>query len=71
MFSIIDHHHHPGPDENVNFKVVYDADLIVNLEERQKETPLEREDLITVIDKDFLTEGGRALAKSVLLKERQ
>jgi putative nucleotidyltransferase with HDIG domain len=69
--AIIDHHHHPGPDENVNFKVVYDADLIVNLEEKQKEAPLEREDVVTVIDRDFLTEGGRALAKSVLFKERQ
>jgi hypothetical protein len=68
--TIIGHHHHPGPEENANFKLVYDADLIVNLEENQKEAPLEREDLTTVIDRDFLTEYGRALAKSVLLKER-
>jgi CRISPR/Cas system-associated endonuclease Cas3-HD len=68
--AIIDHHHHPGPEETVNFKVVYDADLIVNLEEKQKEEPLEREDLNTLIDRDFLTEGGRALARSVLLKDR-
>ena len=68
--TIIDHHHHPGPEETINFKVVYDADLIVNLEEQQKEGPLDKEDLITLIDRDFLTEGGRALAKSVLVKER-
>lgn len=67
--AIIDHHHHPRPEETANFKVVYDADLIVNLEEKQKEEPLERKDLITVIDRDFLTLGGRALAKGMLLKD--
>lgn len=65
--DIIGHHHHPRPEETVNFKVVYDADLIVNLEEKQKEAPMDREGLTALIDTAFLTEGGRELAKSVLL----
>jgi len=65
--DIIGHHHHPGDEESVNFKVVYDADLIVNLEEKQKEAPLNKEKLVALIEEAFLTEGGRELARSVLL----
>jgi len=68
--AIIGHHHHPRAEETVNFKVVYDADLIVNLEEQQKETPAEIENLSTLIDRDFLTASGRELARNVLLKDR-
>ena len=64
--GIIGHHHHPRPEETVNFKVVYDADQIVNLEEKQKETPMDRRSLTALIDRAFLTEGGRELARSVL-----
>ena len=67
--AIIGHHHHPRQQETVNFKMVYDADLIVNLEEQQKEAPVERGDVVSCIDRDFLTEGGRELARNVLLKE--
>jgi HD superfamily phosphodiesterase len=60
-------HHHPRPQESVNFKVVYDADRIVNLEEEQKETPMVTESLSTVIERSFLTESGREIARRVLL----
>jgi HD superfamily phosphohydrolase YqeK len=65
--DIIGHHHHPRPEETVNFKVVYDADQIVNLEEKQKETPMDRRILTALIGRAFLTESGRELARSVLL----
>jgi HD superfamily phosphohydrolase YqeK len=68
--DIIGHHHHPRPEESVNFKVVYDADLITNIEEKQKEEPADTEKLAKIIDKAFLTEAGRILAEKVLLKER-
>jgi len=68
--AIIGRHHHPRQEETVNFKVVYDADLIVNLEERQKEASVERGDVASCIDRDFLTDGGRELARKVLFKER-
>jgi putative nucleotidyltransferase with HDIG domain len=68
--DIIGHHHHPRQQETINFKIVYDADLIVNLEERQKEAPTVQEDVASTIDKRFLTAGGRELAKKVLRKER-
>ena len=64
--GIIGHHHHPRPEETVNFKVVYDADQIVNLEEKQEEAPMDRRSLTALIDRAFLTEGGRELGRSVL-----
>ena len=68
--TIIGHHHHPSEEETINFKVVYDADLIVNLEEQQKEAPVEREKLAALIDREFLTKSGRSLARNVLLTGR-
>lgn len=67
--DIIGHHHHPRAEESVNFKVLYDADLIVNLEESQKENNLSPQKLAQIIDKNFLTESGRKLAQDIFLNE--
>lgn len=64
--DIIGHHHWPRDNESVNFKVLYDADLIANLEDKQKESPLEKERLEKIIEKSFLTQGGREQALEVL-----
>jgi HD superfamily phosphodiesterase len=66
--DIIGHHHHPREEESGNFKSVYDADLITNLEEKQKMDPSDTETLKNVLDKSFLTEAGRKLAERVLLQ---
>ena len=65
--DIIGHHHHPRPQESINFKSVYDADMIVNLEEKGKESPTESERLAGIIEKSFLTTSGRNLAKKTIL----
>jgi len=67
--DIVGHHHHPRNDETVNFKCLYDADLIVNLEEKQKEQASEPEHLKKVIEKSFLTEAGKALGRQELMGE--
>jgi predicted HD phosphohydrolase len=64
--DIVGHHHHPGPEESINFKSIYDADMIANLEDNHKESPVESEKLASIIEKSFLTESGRKLAQSVL-----
>lgn len=64
--DIVGHHHHPRPEETVNFKIVYDADLIVNLEEEQAGQPLAAEKLTAILEKSFLTAAGRSLAKTIL-----
>ena len=64
--DVVGHHHHPRPEETVNFKIVYDADLIVNLEEEQAEQPLAAEKLTVILEKSFLTAAGRSLAETIL-----
>ncbi|MCK5545123.1 MAG: HD domain-containing protein [Desulfobulbaceae bacterium] len=65
--DIISHHHDPGPDETVNFRVIYDADLIAGLEEKYAGQKSVKEELAEIIKDKFLTESGRALAEKVLL----
>jgi len=67
--DIIGHHHHPRPEETINFKVVYDSDLIVNLEEKHKESPMDNERLSQIIEKSFLTDNGRKTAREVFIPD--
>ncbi len=61
--AIIAHHHSPGPMESENFRVLYDADLLVNL--RDETDIRDKVKLQHVIDKGFLTAAGRRLAERV------
>jgi hypothetical protein len=63
--DIIVHHHLPQSEPGVNFKVVYDADLIVNLEEKFKGKPVDNEKLAEFIENSFLTESGRKEARKI------
>jgi hypothetical protein len=65
--DIIGHHHHPRSDDGVEFKVVYDADRIANLEDRLKGESIDRDRVSEIIEKSFLTENGKETAKDVLL----
>jgi HD superfamily phosphodiesterase len=65
---MIAHHHHPGSEETPEFKCLYDADLIANLEEKQKKRPVDAEKLRGIIETSLLTEQGKALGKTVLLE---
>ena len=65
--DIIGHHHHPRSEDSLNFKVVYDADLLENIDEKQKKAPRSKEKIESLIEKSFLTDSGREAAKEVLL----
>ena len=67
--DIVGHHHTPRKEETTNFKAVYDADLIVNLEEKLQESPLPEDKLNKIFDTAFLTKAGRELAGQVLRKK--
>lgn len=69
--DIISHHHTPRQEETLNFKVLYDADLIVNLDVKYREKTPSGEQLEKVLNKSFLTDAGRRLAKRVLMKRVQ
>jgi HD superfamily phosphodiesterase len=64
--DIIGHHHHPRTEESKNFKCVYDADQIANLEEKNKKSPMISEEMDRIIDQSLLTETGRDVAREVL-----
>jgi HD superfamily phosphohydrolase YqeK/Zn ribbon nucleic-acid-binding protein len=66
--DIVGHHHHPRQEEEINFKCLYDADMIANLEENHDKQPSDPDRLTDIINKSFLTETGKALAIRVLLK---
>ncbi len=63
--DIIGHHHHPRADETTNFKIVYDADLLSNLEDQHKKSRIEPQRLIELIESEFLTRGGKELAHEI------
>ena len=69
--DIIGHHHHPNDDDTLNFKIVYDADLIVNLEEQRKRENTQRETLAETIEKKMFTHVGKQLARAALLGEER
>ncbi|OCL26361.1 hypothetical protein U472_10160 [Orenia metallireducens] len=65
--QIIGHHHSPGTIKTTNFKLLYDADWLVNLPE---EYGLEnqKKPLAEVIDKIYLSDVAKSLAKSLFIK---
>ncbi|GAB6904802.1 hypothetical protein JCM12296A_06360 [Desulfosarcina cetonica] len=65
--DIVGHHHHPRDEESLNFKVLYDADGIANLEDRKKANKIAPEAIETLIAERFLTAAGRAEARKTLL----
>jgi predicted HD phosphohydrolase len=65
--DMVGHHHHPRENETTNFKALYDADLIANLEDNKTDEPISEERLNRIIEKSFLTASGGELARKTLL----
>lgn len=66
--AIIDRNPALASDQTTEFKVVADAERIVNLKRQQKQTPLSPDQLAARIETEFLTEGGQREARSVLIE---
>ena len=64
--EIIAHHHSPGRVDTQNFKVLYDADWLVNL--KDEVDTKDKAKLKVIIEKVFLTEVGKALAQELYLR---
>ena len=63
--EMIGHHHSPGKVDTTNFKILYDADWLVNLKD---ETDIkDKAKLAATIDKVFLTQTGKKMAKDIYL----
>jgi putative nucleotidyltransferase with HDIG domain len=67
VIDIVARHHQPGDQENLHYKIVYDADVIVNMEEKIKDQPVTREWIEEKINNSLLTDSGPALAREVLI----
>lgn len=63
--EIIASHHSPGEVDSDNFRIVYDADWLVNLPEEVEVT--DRRKLERGIGRIFLTETGRRIARETFL----
>lgn len=63
--EIIAHHHSPGKIDTQNFKVLYDADWLVNL--RDEVDIKDKVKLKKAIQKIFLTKRGKELAEKTYL----
>jgi len=66
--DIVGHHHTPRAEESANFKVVYDADCLVNLGESAASLPAP--ELEGRIRELFLTASGRRRAEELYLRQR-
>lgn len=64
--EIIAHHHSPGKVNTLNFKILYDADWLVNLPDEYDIS--DREKIERAIEKLFLTETGKEIARTEFLK---
>lgn len=62
--DIIGHHHHPRAQETSNFKALYDADLIVNIQDGDLAKPRERAALAALIESRMLTASGKQVARN-------
>ncbi len=65
--EIIGHHHSPGKINTMNFKILYDADWLVNLKDEYDIK--DKNKLKSIINNVFLTESGRTLARKIYLAE--
>jgi hypothetical protein len=69
--DIIAHHHHARPgEESMNFKCLYDADRLVNMEEDLKENPIPEDKLISALERTFLTGSGIQIARELFLPQQ-
>ena len=63
--KIIGSHHSRGEIDTLNFKILWDADWLVNIKEEYNIN--DKEKLKNIIDKTFLTSGGKQIAKATYL----
>lgn len=63
--EIIGKHHTPGGVDSPNFRILWDADLLVNIPDDMPD--IGQDELAGIIAKSFRTDTGRAIAERTLL----
>ncbi len=64
--EIIAHHHSPGKVNTVNFKILYDADWLVNLPDEYDVS--DQKKIERAVERLFLTETGKSIARAEFLR---
>lgn len=62
--AIVGKHHTPNGVDSPNFRILWDADMLVNIPEDMPDVKGEK--LASIVEKSFRTGTGRTLAESVL-----
>ena len=65
--DIVGHHHHPEENETLDFKCLYDADMIANMVGCNGKEDLDTDKFGAKLDRILLTTSGKKLAKQVLM----
>lgn len=66
--DIISRHYHPGKEESINFKIVWDANRIAEMEEAFRQNARIPENLRASADNTFYTAGAKKRADEILRK---
>jgi HD superfamily phosphohydrolase YqeK/Zn ribbon nucleic-acid-binding protein len=66
--DIIARHHQSDPESALDFRVVYDADMLANMAECQGKDPIDAQALSKKIDRIYLTDAGKELARQTLMQ---
>ena len=66
--EIIGNHHSPGSIDSDNFKILYDADWLVNLPQTYNLYKIKEVELKSLIERVYLTETGKSFAENLLLE---
>lgn len=67
--EIISSHHSKGEINTLNFKVIWDADWLVNLKDEYELKDIQK--IKNIISKVFLTQTGKKIAERVYLKNEK
>ncbi|MFW6288045.1 MAG: HD domain-containing protein [bacterium] len=65
--DIIGNHHSPGNINSHNFKLLYDADWLVNLPAEQDLSKMSKEEIENTINKLYLSQTGKDKAKALFI----
>jgi len=63
--NIIGHHHDPNSEETINFRIVYDADQIVNMEESYKESSIGNDSSNKMYGRRTIWDAKESFSRSV------
>ncbi len=66
--DIISRHHQPEDSETCNFNVLYDADMLANMQDCQGKEQIDSDTLVRKIDTIYLTDAGKELAGQTLIQ---